>query len=927
MSISGTGGIPSQCKICSATFPSRTRLFAHLRADHEEEYCEHEHSQTDVHVPSSGLDVGQRQDASTAARLALSCPDLEAYYGIQSSRGGAANDNGRSGGIMTPSEWSTALSTYRTSLPLAFRINSNSFPNDSVQQLLLDALFDSVPPNAIEAVPSVPNLYVAAVPTRFWSERSRKLLGDAQEIGACHRQEVVSALPALLLGIQSHHCVLDLCAAPGSKTLQMLDLMHRQEEDCNFEADDDGSIAAMHRNHRKSCNTIANNYHDDDYSGTSRTKISYPSGILVANDPARNRLLQLTRRSRRQARTPLIASASDGRYFPTLRKVLGYKLKFDRVLCDVPCSGDGTLRKLSGGEWKKWTIREAMTLHKLQVRLLARALMAVKRGGRVLFSTCSLNPIENEAVVVEAIRQCTNITDAYRILPLPDVIDEDEERWDRCAGAVDWVVPDSKFSAGSPIVYERYDDVPSGSRKGKGVPTRSMFPPKTRRCKVVGACSCQDRSEEGASNDCLNEALADDLEATLPNAARILPQHLDSGGFFCSLIERLEATYYPVCLDPEVNARMQHAKSIHHGKIYHPVQTARQIRDMIRASPTSDGDATEADLRHVYDGVASLSAAQAWLKKHGAYVEGVSDSPCALPPMKPVPTATIVGEDCNRTEKKPKPSGKSSDGSTPMYTPIFKKPHSSLVTEFMSFYGLCCDAFPMENVVIVGGGEEADKVTSYIEVPVENESCQTINNRHDADKKRRRIKYLQLCLVSPTVRRINSGGAKFTPMECGLGLCYVPHIKDTAEAALVGSTFFVADEKTSRRSAGRYALLDEATLLVGRYATKRVVILSRYQAIKLLSSSFLCLDDSYDEEKRRKDVLVGVSGKGWSRLEDVATWQQNGGVIGVHLHKSKGGDVKQMFFSCLLCVGGEGRGLKLLSDHRLADTYRRILEI
>jgi len=137
----------------------------------------------------------------------------------------------------------------------------------------------------------------------------------------------------------------------------------------------------------------------------------------------------------------------------------------------------------------------------------------------------------------------------------------------------------------------------------------------------------------------------------------------------------------------------------------------------------------------------------------------------------------------------------------------------------------------------------------------------------------------------------------------------------------------VADEKTSRRSAGRYALLDEATLLVGRYATKRVVILSRYQAIKLLSSSFLCLDDSYDEEKRSKDVLVGVSGKGWSRLEDVATWQQNGGVIGVHLHKSKGSDVKQMFFSCLLCVGGEGRGLKLLSDHRLADTYRRILEI
>lgn len=895
-----------------------------MRADHREEYCEHEHSSQTGGVSSSGLDVGQRQDASTAARLALSCPDLEAYYGIQSSRGGTAN-NGRSGGtsIMTPSQWSAALSTYRTSLPLAFRINSNSFPKDSVQQLLLDALFDSVPPNAIAAVPSVPNLYVAAVPTRFWSERSRKLLGDAQEIGACHRQEVVSALPALLLGIQSHHCVLDLCAAPGSKTLQMLDLMHRRE-DCNFDADDDGSIAAT-RMHRKNCNTIANNDHDDDCSGTSLTKVKYPSGILVANDPARNRLLQLTRRSRRQARTPLITSASDGRYFPTLRKVLGYKLKFDCVLCDVPCSGDGTLRKLSGGEWEKWTIREAMTLHKLQVRLLVRALMAVKRGGRVLFSTCSLNPIENEAVVIEAIRQCTNITDAYRILPLPDVIDGAEERWDRCAAAVDWVVPDSKFSSSSPIVYESYDDVPSGSRNGKGVPIRSMFPPKIRRCKGVGKCSCQDRSQEGTSNDCLNEALADDLEATLPNAARILPQHLDSGGFFCALIERFKATYYPVCLDPEATARMRHAKSTHHGKIYHPVQEARQIRDMIRSSPTSDSDATEEVLRHIYEGVASLSAAQAWLRKHAAYVEGVSDSPCALPPMEPVPTTRIVGEDGNRTEKKPKPSGESSDGSTPMYTPIFKKPHSSLITDFMSFYGLCSDVFPMENVVIVGGGEEADKVTSYIEVPVpvENESCQA--NRHDTDKKRQRIKYLQLCLVSPTVRRINSGGAKFTPMECGLGLCYVPHIKDTAEATVVESTSFVAEEKTNRRSAGRYALLDEATAVVGWHATKRVVILSRYQAIKLLSSSFLCLNDIDDEEERGKDVWV--SSKGWSRLEDVATWPQNGGIIGVHLRKSKDGDVKRMFVSCLLCVGEEGRGLKLLSDYRLAETYRRILEL
>ena len=483
MSSSG-GSIPSQCKICQEKFPSRSRLFAHLRADHEPQKNDHAND-------ASALSPTQRQEAEGLARSALSNADFEAYYAIQSSKG--RGDREGEGGIMSESEWTEAMHCFRSALPLSFRINRSSFHSTSIQQHLIDRLFDAAPPDAISPVPSVPNQYVASISSRFWTKDARKLMADAEELGALHRQEVVSAIPALLLGVQSHHAVLDLCAAPGSKTLQLLDMMH----------------------HR----------HRQDEGDFDCTKL--PTGILAANDPARNRLLSLTRRSRRQPRSPHITSASDGRYFPTLRKNMGYKLKFDRVLCDAPCSGDGTMRKLSAKEWKAWSVKNGITLHKLQVRLLVRALKAVKRGGRVLYSTCSLNPIEDEAVVVEAIRQCSNETDSYSILPLPNILEGAEEEWRYCPGSNHWVVPDSRFKADTnPTVYESYNDIPAKIRKGKAAPLQSMFCPKTRK---KGEHHPATDGDSGC--ELLTAELATELEMTLPFAARILPQHINSGGF------------------------------------------------------------------------------------------------------------------------------------------------------------------------------------------------------------------------------------------------------------------------------------------------------------------------------------------------------------------------------------------------------------
>ena len=78
--------------------------------------------------------------------------------------------------------------------------------------------------------------------------------------------------------------------------------------------------------------------------------------------------------------------------------------KFDRVLCDVPCSGDGTMRK-APDIWRRWTATNGNGLHVLQLRIALHAAHLLKVGGRLVFSTCTFNPIEDEAVVAEVGQQ------------------------------------------------------------------------------------------------------------------------------------------------------------------------------------------------------------------------------------------------------------------------------------------------------------------------------------------------------------------------------------------------------------------------------------------------------------------------------------------------------------------------------------------
>jgi 16S rRNA (cytosine967-C5)-methyltransferase len=75
---------------------------------------------------------------------------------------------------------------------------------------------------------------------------------------------------------------------------------------------------------------------------------------------------------------------------------------FDRVLADVPCSGTGTLARNPEIKWRI-KLADFADLHDRQVAILRAALSKLRHGGKLVFSTCSLEPEENELVVREVL--------------------------------------------------------------------------------------------------------------------------------------------------------------------------------------------------------------------------------------------------------------------------------------------------------------------------------------------------------------------------------------------------------------------------------------------------------------------------------------------------------------------------------------------
>ncbi len=177
----------------------------------------------------------------------------------------------------------------------------------------------------------------------FWV-LNETALGNTIEhsLGYYYIQEAASMIPPLILNPKKHEIILDLCASPGSKTTQ---------------------IAQMMKN----------------------------TGIIIAND-IRKRTKPLVANLQRCGVYNTIVTNMDGRRFWKVEQ------KFDKVLLDAPCSGTGAIRK----NWeiaKMWSENSIRSLSRLQKTLILSAFDCLKEKGILVYSTCSLEPEENEEVI------------------------------------------------------------------------------------------------------------------------------------------------------------------------------------------------------------------------------------------------------------------------------------------------------------------------------------------------------------------------------------------------------------------------------------------------------------------------------------------------------------------------------------------------
>lgn len=180
---------------------------------------------------------------------------------------------------------------------------------------------------------------------RFWVEHKegRRDIGNLKEhaLGYFYVQEAASMIPPIALDPKENNVVLDMAAAPGSKTTQ---------------------LAAMMNN----------------------------TGAIIANDVDASRIPVLDLNLQRCGATNTIITH--------MKAELIKEQRFDRILLDAPCSGTGTIRK-SLKTIKMWNPDMVKRLSITQKNMIENAFSLLKQEGVMTYSTCSLEPDENEAVV------------------------------------------------------------------------------------------------------------------------------------------------------------------------------------------------------------------------------------------------------------------------------------------------------------------------------------------------------------------------------------------------------------------------------------------------------------------------------------------------------------------------------------------------
>jgi len=178
------------------------------------------------------------------------------------------------------------------------------------------------------------------------------LLGKTIEhiSGWYYIQSLSSMLPPLVLDPSEEEVVLDLCAAPGSKTTELGELMNNR-------------------------------------------------GTLISNEIQNDRVRMLVFNIERMNLVNAGVIHSKGELLSKI--YAGY---FDKILVDAPCSGLGIIQKKGEvSDW--WSIERAERLGELQLKLLIAAVKMARRGGEIVYSTCTLTVEENEMVLDTVLRK------------------------------------------------------------------------------------------------------------------------------------------------------------------------------------------------------------------------------------------------------------------------------------------------------------------------------------------------------------------------------------------------------------------------------------------------------------------------------------------------------------------------------------------
>src|SRR3989338_5148821 len=174
-------------------------------------------------------------------------------------------------------------------------------------------------------------------------KKERRDIGNLIEhsLGYFYTQEAASMIPPIVLEPEENNTVLDMAASPGSKTTQIAALMNNK-------------------------------------------------GILVANDINSARMKPLSLNVQRCGITNCVVTMMYGQRFRNF--------EFDKILLDAPCSGTGTIRK-SLKTLRIWNPLMVQRLAHTQKSLIEIAFSNLKPGGTLVYSTCSNEPEENEAVI------------------------------------------------------------------------------------------------------------------------------------------------------------------------------------------------------------------------------------------------------------------------------------------------------------------------------------------------------------------------------------------------------------------------------------------------------------------------------------------------------------------------------------------------